>query len=46
MQFRNRFEHTGCIAEHNLHIVGIDDTHDAVASGLRFTGDDADSFAH
>ena len=38
-------EHAGRIAEYDLHVVGVDDAHYAMARGLCLAGDDADAFA-
>ena len=34
------------IRKHDLHIIGIHDTHDTMTSGLRLEGSDADTLAH
>ena len=38
------FQHSGCVREHDLHVLGVDDTHDTVAGGLCLEGGDRDAF--
>ena len=45
VEFGYGFEHTGRIAEHDLHVVGVDDAHNAMTRGLCLAGDDADALA-
>lgn len=39
-------QHARRIRKHNLHVVGVDYAHDAVARGLRLEGGNADALAH
>ena len=40
------FKHTGSVAEHNLVVLAIDDSHDAVTGGLRLAGDNRQFLTH
>lgn len=43
MELGHRLEDTRSIAVDNLHVFGIDNTHDAMTGGLRLVGDDTDT---
>ena len=46
LQFVVGLKDTGRVGEDNLHVVGVENAHDAVARGLRLEGGDRNALAH
>lgn len=46
MELGDWLEHTWSVAEDDLHVICIDDAHNAMTRGLRLAGNNTDALAH